>query len=285
MTGHSTLYVSDLDGTLLNSSSELSCQSIELLNKVIKSGANFTVATARTPATISRLLQNVDIKMDVIAMTGAVFFNCSTEEYSNPKFIDSTVAKHLFQQYKDEGLPVFIYTLSDNKIEVLHYGQLSELEKKFIAERDGTPYKQFNIPDNGCSDIPSELNNVLLFYTMQPSSQVASFYEKIKDNVGINPIFYHDIFGQETGLLEVFSDITSKAASVENLASRINADRIIVFGDNLNDLPMMKKATHAVAVENAIEEVRNQADEIIGSNNSNSVALYILNDFSQIVVQ
>ena len=54
------LFVTDLDGTLLNSHKEVSIKSIEILNKLIDDGVNFTVATARTPATVVDLLQDVD---------------------------------------------------------------------------------------------------------------------------------------------------------------------------------------------------------------------------------
>ena len=45
-----TLYVSDLDGTLLGADSHLSVASCAMLNEAIAQGALFTVATARTPA-------------------------------------------------------------------------------------------------------------------------------------------------------------------------------------------------------------------------------------------
>ena len=66
--GHSlltsrTLYVSDLDGTLLNSHSIVSDASARMLNTAIASGAHFTVATARTPATAIHLLSEIDMRL------------------------------------------------------------------------------------------------------------------------------------------------------------------------------------------------------------------------------
>ena len=55
-----TLYVSDMDGTLLNEESVLSPGTIDTLNRVIEDlGGLFTVATARTPATVVPLMQDV----------------------------------------------------------------------------------------------------------------------------------------------------------------------------------------------------------------------------------
>ncbi len=54
-----TLFVSDMDGTLLNSQSELSPSTIERLNTLINyKGVLFTVATARTPATATVLMKD-----------------------------------------------------------------------------------------------------------------------------------------------------------------------------------------------------------------------------------
>ena len=52
-----TLYVSDLDGTLLDNTSRVSPATSAMLNETIAGGALFTVATARTPATVQPLLQ------------------------------------------------------------------------------------------------------------------------------------------------------------------------------------------------------------------------------------
>jgi hypothetical protein len=60
----------------------------------------------------------------------------------------------------------------------------------------------------------------------------------------------------------------------------MDADRLTVFGDNLNDLPMMAVADVAVAVENALPEVKKAADIVIGTNQSDAVALY-LEQFAQ----
>lgn len=55
----------------------------------------------------------------------------------------------------------------------------------------------------------------------------------------------------------------------------------MVFGDNLNDLPMMRVADTAVAVGNALPEVREEAAVTIGPNSADSVARFILEDHRQ----
>ena len=53
----------------------------------------------------------------------------------------------------------------------------------------------------------------------------------------------------------------------------------MVFGDNLNDLPMMRVADLAVAVENALPQTKAEAHKVIGPNTADSVARFIHEDF------
>ena len=68
-----TLYISDLDGTLLNSQSQVSAASRDMLNRLIAdNGINFSIATARTPATVVQPRRNFSLVS--ISLTS----NCSS---------------------------------------------------------------------------------------------------------------------------------------------------------------------------------------------------------------
>lgn len=271
-----TLFVTDLDGTLLNSAGKVSERSVSLLNEAIGKGAHVTVATARTPATVSGLIEKVNINVPAIVMTGAALWHPVNHNYEHTVFLNPDVAKSLLNKYKDEGLPTFMYTLRDNKICIYHSGSLTDGEREFLSQRDHSPFKESFVPPSGESCFPERLDNVLLFYAMQPGAPTERFYKSICSREGINPIFYFDIFGEETGILEVFSPEASKARAIRYLAGRDGYDRIVAFGDNVNDLPMLREADVAVAVGNAIPEVKRAADVVIGRNDEDSVANYIL---------
>ena len=77
-----TLYVSDMDGTLLQPDARLSERTVSMLNEAIASGKLFTVATARTPATVAPLMQRVNMNIPAIVMTGAALWNPADGRYS-----------------------------------------------------------------------------------------------------------------------------------------------------------------------------------------------------------
>ena len=270
-----TLYVSDLDGTLLQPDARLSDNTVSILNREIAAGKLFTVATARTPATVAPILERVDMRLPAIVMTGAALWNTHTRRYSRVIYMDPAAAEELVRVYRETQTPTFLYTLVDDLIHIYHIGPVSDLERDFLNERVGNRFKVLHIPENGNSILPERLDHVVLFYGMQPDRKAREAYGRIREVKGIRPQFYHDIFGEEIGIIEAFSDKATKAEAMRAVAAEYGADKIVAFGDNVNDMPMMRAADHAVAVANALQEVKDAADEIIGTNVSDAVANYI----------
>lgn len=277
-----TLYVSDLDGTLLQPDARLSDRAVELLNGAIADGQLFTIATARTPATVAPILERVDMRLPAIVMTGAALWDTHTHRYDRVQYMQRESAEGLLDVYRRMGTPTFVYTLADDMIDIYHIGEVSDLERRFIEERTGNPFKRLHTDlDSKTADelwMPGpgfDADRVVLFYGMRSSEQAEQTYGESCKVAGCRPQYYYDIFGEEVGIIEAFSDTATKALAVKALAEREGAERIVVFGDNINDLPMMQVADVAVAVENALPEVKAAADIVIGPNTADAVAEFI----------
>lgn len=276
-----TLYVSDLDGTLLGPDSRISQRSREILNDVIARGASFTVATARTPATVSVLLQGLEMRNPAIVMTGAALWDPATGVYSHVSYMNPGIPQRLLEIYRRHDVGTFVYTLDSDVIKIYHQGCLNEEERSFIMERLSTPYKRIEVDLDGDGEVPDIFDKVVLFYTIQPNAPALSVYSETSRMEDVNALCYHDIYGQDLSMLEVFAGESTKAKAIRYLARLIGADRIVAFGDNLNDLPMLEIADVAVAVGNAVEEVKLRADVVIESNDTDAVARFIAEDFAR----
>lgn len=279
-TGLKTLYISDLDGTLLGNDSAVSEDSAAMLNEAIAGGASFSVATARTPATVASLLSGIDMPLPLVVMTGATLWNPADGLYTNTRFIPEPEARKIVSIYRETGFSSFVYTLRDNMLHIYHTGPLSWQERMFMAEREHSSFKTFHIPADGNSTLPDSLDNVVLFYGIRSNDISVRAHNAVKESVECSALCYHDIYGQETAVAEVFAKESSKALGIKVLARIAGAERTVVFGDNINDLSMMREADLAVAVGNALPEVKDAADIIIGPNTDDSVARFILEDFS-----
>ncbi len=279
MTGRNkTLYVSDLDGTLLGSDSKISEYSVRLLNEVISRGALVSIATARTPATVSRILEKVDMTLPAIVMTGAALWDTHTEKYSDVRFIPADTVANVIRIHEETGVPYFLYTLQDNLIHIYHPDQMSEIEAEFADERVGN---RFKVLHTGIGDsMPYRPDNAILFYTMYAGKSTRRAFDLLTERGDTNTLCYHDIFGPEVWILETFAPDATKALAIETLRRKCGATRTVVFGDNVNDLTMMERADVGVAVENAIDLVRERASVNIGPNTADSVARWIYTDYT-----
>lgn len=57
--------------------------------------------------------------------------------------------------------------------------------------------------------------------------------------------------------------------------AHISLEETAAFGDDENDLDMLQACGKGIAVANALESVRNAADEICGDNDSDGVAIWL----------
>lgn len=104
-----TLYVSDLDGTLLNRQSVLSETTIATLNRILQEKkALFTIATARTPATVVDLMKEVKCSLPFVLMAGAVLWNDSKQNYERVRAIPSATVDKLLEIYGHYTIQPFI---------------------------------------------------------------------------------------------------------------------------------------------------------------------------------
>lgn len=271
-----TLYVTDMDGTLLGPDSLVSRRSAELISSLSREGALITVATARTPATVVPLLENTFTLPPAIVMTGAALWDRKQSAYSEVRFIEDSERSDISAVSHDAGLHPFVYVMEDQShLAVYHDGDdLSLMERKFYDERANLPLKHFVLH----TKVPADRRTVL-WYAMGRHDLIFAAAAELKKRCDLSLSCYLDIFDHSAAHLEIFAPGVSKAAAVKRLKHATGADRVVVFGDNLNDLPMMSVADCSVAVGNAFDDVKAAADIVIGPNYDDSVARFIAEDF------
>lgn len=271
----STLFVSDLDGTLLDDCSRVSPETASMLNRLIAEGVKFTCATARTPATVTPLLSAIKSDVPSIVMTGASLWDRHRLSYISPRLMDRDVAREVVAIARENGINPFIYTLGgdDCRMMVYHNGLMSRGEQRFVDERRHLDLKHFVL--DSPRGLEPYLEGTILMFAMGPVDKIFTVAAKLRGGVDCSVSAYIDIFGPSTGILEVFGSGISKAAAIKQLAAGMGRERIVVFGDNLNDIPMMEIATESYAVANALPEVKAAATATIGSNLHSAVPRHI----------
>lgn len=265
-----TIYISDLDGTLLNSKKEVSKQSYEILNELIeKEDFHFSIATARTPATVEILLKDIKMKEPVVVMNGVALYDLQEHKYVSIEYLGTCVAKQVIKRLGAALSQGFIYTIDEDYITVYYDELIGKGRINFFEERKNLQYKKF------VQDTVHNYDKIIYFVFIDKIEEIQAIYDKLSDIQGLDMVMYKDIYDEEAYLLEVYSDKATKSKGLEKLKKMKNFNEVICFGDHLNDLSMFELADEAYAVANAVDKVKESATAIIGDNELDSVAAFI----------
>ena len=91
----------------------------------------------------------------------------------------------------------------------------------------------------------------------------------------------HRRWGAPFPVIEIVKRGISKARGIDYVKSYLNIDssNIIAFGDEDNDLEMIKYAQYGIAMDNGLDDLKHIANHITYSNNEDGIGRY-LNEFS-----
>ncbi len=269
-----TLYISDLDGTLLNEKSRISATTANVINQLIDDGMLFTIATARTPATVVELMKEVNISLPVILMTGALLYDIKSNKYLHISSFDTDVSARLIDVIAGYGISPMVYYVDNSVLCVNYRRPITNRQRYFIAQRNGTPFKKYV----EVKEHPTAPPTTVLIFFMGNYDKLKVIYDAISDIEGHCSYLYYDNILEDQGYLEIYPSGTSKANAIERLAREINVDEIVSFGDNLNDIPMFEISHRCYATDNAVDEVKLYATDIIDSNMDDGVARFLWNE-------
>ena len=275
-----TLFITDLDGTLLNSNCEVSEQSAHIINDLIdRYRLNFAVATARSPATAMPLLSGVNMQLPSVVLAGAALWNEKAAAYTHTWPIDENIITSICQIYERHGAHPFIYRQSGAQLLAHHVDRISTREADFMKSRTGTHYKDFILDDKPYE--PSSFPALIVFSTDRYPVMEEIYNDILSQNIDCHPICYCDIYAPGYGYLEIYGSQVSKAVAIKTLAHECGFDKIVAFGDNVNDMEMMQMADYSVAPSNALPMVKRVASEVIGCNDDDSVAWWLAHNVGQ----
>ena len=269
-----TLYVTDLDGTLMRNDQTLSEYTVTTLNRLIGEGFNITYATARSFTSAHKITEDLKIKIPVITRNGTTFADQIRNEETeisrfSPEQLDKlkSILKGLIET---RGFVSAYFGKTMNKTYM--FGDLCEGLDKYVS------YYKNDKRMVGVENYEDLFKGIVTYITIIDEREVLEpYYEKIRKAGDWETVFSKDTYGKEFWL-EICPTNATKAKAVQKLKDRLGLDRIVVFGDSVNDLSMFAVADEACAVSNAIDELKKSATKIILSNEEDGVARFIEED-------
>ena len=267
----SKLYVSDLDGTLLRSDQVTSDYTNQVINTLVDKGMLFSYATARSLITAKKVTMGIQAKIPLIVYNGAFVIDNVTEDILIANYFDDTVFTLLDDLFNNNIYPiVYSYIKGSEK-----FSFVPELctkgMNKFIESRNG------DVRTNAVSS-PAELKlgNVFYITCIDDSEKLKPLYNKYKDTY--HCVFQTDIYTKDKWL-EIMPIEASKSNAIKQLQTMLGCEKLIAFGDGINDIDMFQIADESYAVANAHEELKKHATAVISSNDEDGVAKWLEGNF------
>lgn len=250
----------DMDGTLLNSKNSVDQNQLDYLENLAKQENNHIVISTGRPieGVLNMLPLSLREKLYILALNGSIvvdpnnhiLFQSSLEAedieklYNYSMKVNGTVCvldSYNYYHLSEEVTDLMKYDVSLNKMELLPinfdevYGKIDVTKFLLFIDPDRIGYIRENLPE--------ELH-----------------------------LKYSIVFSQPY-LIEFLPKNVDKASSLLKLTDylSVSKENIIVIGDGLNDISMLKIASVAIAMGNAVPEVKKIADYITLTNDENGV--------------
>lgn len=271
------MIILDLDGTLLNDYKEISKENLDLIQRAYnEKGIISVIATGRPLEYVNEIfnLYGNCFANYIIACNGAIIKDIKNNEYIYKVTFTNDEVLNLRNMFLEENTNyMMLYT--DEKT-------ITEAKNGKVLENSGISVSQKKIKAENIEDIIKNDSNLMKFLCVIGGDTLAleKIIKKIGMLDGIEPSVICNYLcktGEET-FESKYIDIMKKGCSKKNaihiLADKlgIKQEEIIVMGDGGNDISMFECAGLKIAMENAVECLKEKADFITTSNNDSGVA-------------
>ncbi|MGN0522184.1 MAG: HAD family hydrolase [Eubacterium sp.] len=247
------MIVTDLDGTLLRTDKSISDLTKNTINELKKSGVIFVLATARPIRSVKRFLPFLDYD-------AAVHHNGAVVRVGNNIISDMGI---------------------QNPLKTVNLISKDFPNLKISVEANDMLYANFNAENiwQGVEYIKTvdfhELENTVadkIILEAHCVEEMNAFKKYITDDLYIQL--------SENTIAMIMNKQATKSNGVKLLARHygISIKNTVAFGDDYNDIDMLKACGIGVAVENALDEVKSAADFVCADNDSDGVARWLLNN-------
>lgn len=256
----------DLDGTLLTDDKKISLRNKEALQKARQRGIKVVLCTGRPLAGITPYLEELE-------MQGPGDYSITFNGGLVQKNDSGEIVAKAAMSYKDI-------------LDLVDLSQKLDLPLDVLSDAD-----VLQLPtSNKHLSIYSHLNPLLTFHPalledltkerLYNKAVVGYDQEYLDQQIAKIPLVYRDryeVIKSRGNLLEFMPKGITKAYGIEKLIQElgITQAQVMGIGDEENDLPMIEYAGLGVAMENAVDIVKQHANVITATNQADGVAAVV----------
>jgi len=264
------LIAADLDGTLLDAGRAVSPETRRILDRVRALGVTVVLATGRTYEGVRGIYDHLGLDSPVITNNGGLVYDPVTDTVLDGHPLPPAVLKALLGWLDSRGIYNQFYTRDPIYIRRLDY-----ITKEWAEKNASLPEAQrIRMELLGDGPLPAALDTEP-FYKLLVMDRDPAVIQAVRRHVAGIPELDTTV-SIENGL-DILSAGISKGLGLERLAARlgIHREEIMAFGDQENDIEMLRYAGVGVAMENAGEHVKAAADRVAPLHNEDGLARFL----------
>uniref|UniRef100_A0A7C5VKK7 HAD family hydrolase n=1 Tax=Fervidobacterium thailandense TaxID=1008305 RepID=A0A7C5VKK7_9BACT len=250
-------FVFDLDGTVLNSKNQFPNEIKELILNIVSCGELVVFATGRMHISAKKLLDKVfegHVDFPIISYNGAVVYVPGEGIIFKRTLAKETVDK-IVDFFRSKGIHIQSYV--DDKL----YSEKDNEEIRLYSKHADVPY----VVVDDLKKLPAPIK----ILAIASADILDNLIPEVKELVGDGA----SVFKSFPIFLDMVPSDANKGIALKFLSERLSFDLndTVVFGDNENDVFMFEVAGTCIAVENAVEKLKEVADFVTLSNDENGV--------------
>lgn len=255
----------DLDGTLLNEKGEILKENQQALKNLQEKGVKILFVTGRHHTLVRPYVHQLGLTTPVVCCNGTYIYDFNEDKVVQGNPIDNSDALNLLSKARAENIFTAVYFENEMTFEKLnpHFTKLLEwVESCAEAIRP----RVVQIPS--FEERIKQGDTVWKFVISDPDLDKLDNFGKSLDN---------NIFSVEASWfdrLDISKQGNTKGSTLLQLLEklRIDAKETVAFGDNFNDISMLKAVGLGIAMGQAEKEVKNSAKKVTGEHNSPCIA-------------
>lgn len=221
------LFVSGIDETILNLDDRMSDYSRVELNRLIETGAKFTVSSNRTPATIRESLPGIHLELPVIAMDGAVLYDLNENSYLMKYQMSGAQAQTISDFLDSRGVHYFTNCVVDDLLVIYYDTLLSEIHRKVYNRRRKSPYRNY------VQKTQPVYENVVYLYLIDEKEKTEKLYRELMKQPWISEfrVALHDsVKHKGYANIKIYQKDATRENMLQNLQALLNAEKVVTFG-------------------------------------------------------
>ncbi len=256
------ILVLDLDGTLTNDKKEITPYTCETLIKAQKAGLKIVLASGRPTYGIAPLAEKLrlgDFEGYILSYNGGQIIDWTTKEKIYENVLNPQIYSYLYECARKNGFAIMSYK-----------------DEYVVSEDVENPYVRHVAFLNRMKRVAVPCFLDVINFPV-PKCLIVGHPEPLavlEAEMRLDLLGKMNVFRSEPFLLELVPNGIDKAQSLAVLLKKIGMtpDEMIAIGDGFNDLSMIQYAGLGIAMANAQEIVKQEADYITLSNEEDGVA-------------